>query len=135
MQRGGHACDEPRGPPHRNIDEHGAIEPAVSNWCPENRMQNIVPDFPTPIVSSPKRRRVVAARVDEFEILLIGDFELVDGKSGDVRRVGLVLIIPAKTLAAAFKAHRDHSPRAIHHLLRDRACSTTGRKRYSYLSI
>src|SRR5260370_19403578 len=119
----------------RHLVEHGAIEPAVSNWCPENRMQNIVPDFPTPTVSSPKRRRVVAARVDEFEILLIGDFELVDGKSGDVRRVGLVLIIPAKTLAAAFKAHRDRSRWDIHHLRRDRACSTKGRNRYSHLSV
>src|ERR1700674_4557947 len=86
----------------RHLVEHRAIQPAVSNSCPESRMQNVVPDFPTPIVSSPERRRVVPARVDEFEILLIGYFVLVNGKSGDVRRASIVLIVPTLTVADAF---------------------------------
>ena len=73
--------------------------------------------------------------MDEFEVLLIGYFVLVEGKSGDVRRVGLVLIVPTKTVAAAFKPQRDRSRRDINHLRRYRACSTTGRNRYPNLSI
>src|ERR1700686_2597070 len=111
-------------PRKRPLVEHRAIQPAVSNSCPESRMQNVVPDFPTPIVSSPKKRRVVPARVDEFEILLIGYFVLVNGKSGDVRRVGLVLIVPTETVAAAFKPQRDRPRRDINHLRRYRASRT-----------
>jgi len=75
-------------------------------------MQNVVPDFPTPIIGRPKRRRVVPARVDEFQILLIGYFVLVNGKSRDVRRVGLVLVVPTETVAAAFKPQRGYQSSA-----------------------
>ena len=94
---------------------HRPANPAVAErhrtWCdkatdrafalPESRMRNLA------LISNPslhcyqssslqKRRDFVAARIDEFEILLIRHFILIDGKRGDGDGVRFILVVPAE---------------------------------------
>src|SRR5271170_2255127 len=84
-------------------------------------MRNSLRGFPIPVFAIailpvvtvlpfiPERAGFVAARVDEFEILLVRHLIPLDGKRGDVNRVSFILVVPAKRIALARKSECDRA--------------------------
>src|SRR5712671_704923 len=100
--------------------EHRAIQPPIAFALPESRLSNSLPHFPVPVVIAPKCTRFVTARGDEFQILAIRNFVLIDGKCWDIHRMGFELVIPPELAALAQEAECNLTCRNFDAALNDR---------------
>src|SRR6267154_1623189 len=84
--------------------EHRAIQPPIAFARPESRLSNSLPHFPVPVVIAPKCTRFVTARGNEFQVLAIRNFVLIDGKRWDIHSMGFELVVPPELAALAREA-------------------------------
>src|ERR1700726_1733947 len=90
-------------------------------------MRNALARPPGPVVIAPKCSNFVTAGSDEFEILTIGYFVLINVERRSLDSVGLKLIVPPKSTTLARKAERNRAGRNLDAALMHRRRVYNGR--------
>src|ERR1700740_2484671 len=113
-----------------NFVKHGAVEPIPCSFPPEHGMRDSLARLPVPGVIAPEFTCLVAAGVDEIQILAVRYFVLIDFKCRNTSVVRLVLVVPPEFLTGARKSEGSASSGDRNHSSNDRR---TGRIRWSGL--
>ena len=87
---------------------------------PEARMRDPLGVQPAPVGRAPPARIGVAARLDELEVLLVGDIVPVDLERGDVHPVRRPFVVPRERDVGTIDAERDATRRHVDPRLRRR---------------
>src|SRR5690242_7849631 len=99
-------------------------------------MANGVLLSPLPIGRVPEHGLVVAARLDELEILAIRDFVFINRECWDVCVMGFVLVVPSETIfVTSPQAEGDRTGGNVNHCGSDRGNYGLRTARRSYLLI
>src|ERR1700752_4178091 len=81
----------------RNFLKHSREVPDSCVIAPKARMGDVVLRLPIPALPGPEVGILIAAGCKEFQILLVRDRELIDGKSRHFNRVLFVFVVPPET--------------------------------------
>ena len=98
-----------------NFLEHRSIQPLIADLfsrMPDEKFRWCF--FQSQVSIAPEDRVAVTAGVDEFEILAIGDFVLIDLEGRERDGMGFELVIPAELFAVAGKTERTSCRRGCH---------------------
>ena len=101
------------------LRRHGAAKPVIARLFPEHLIE-IPWRFSIPSLSLHKWSGLISAGGHELEEYWRGHFALIDGKGGDVHRVGFIFVVRNRALRAAAKAECPPFPQDLCHPMGDR---------------